>query len=159
MPIAKITDISTTNGPLLGIDPGKKTLGVAISDRYNFLSTSLITVKRKKFQLDAAEIFKIYNERQCKGIIMGHPINMDGTSGQRAQSVRALSKNLLTVQDVPLILWDERMSTQAVERDLIQQLDMSRAKRSAIIDAHAAQFILQGALDALQNLRANTEIK
>ena len=153
MPFVKICELSTINGPLLGIDPGTKTLGIAISDRNNLISTPIKTIKRKRITLDLDEVFNIYHNRNCQGIVIGHPINMDGTSGKRAQSVRALARNIINHEDIPLILWDERMSTQAVERDLISELDMSRAKRSEIIDAHAAQFILQGALDAIQNIR------
>lgn len=134
-------------GALLGLDPGTKTLGLAVSDPDQRLATSLTTIKRKKFTLDAEQLWALLDSRNCVGIVMGLPVQMDGKEGSRAQSVRALARNLLKLRDVPMAFWDERLSSSAVERELIAQ-DMRRDRRKQVIDREAAAFILQGALDA-----------
>ncbi len=135
-------------GALVGLDLGAKTIGVAVSDPDRRLAAGVETIRRKTFTADAARLLAIASERRAKGFILGLPINMDGSEGPRAQSTRAFARNLAKLTDLAIGLWDERLSTAAVERELIG-LDMSRAKRAKVIDEHAAIFILQGALDRL----------
>jgi putative holliday junction resolvase len=142
-------------GALVGLDLGTKTIGVAVSDPDRRLATGVETVKRKAFKADAARLLAIAAERSAVGLVLGLPINMDGSEGPRAQSTRAFARNFARLTDLAIALWDERLSTAAVERELIG-MDMSRAKRSQVIDEHAAMFILQGALDRLANLRGNS---
>ncbi len=148
MAVIDIMDIAA-HGALLGLDPGTKTIGIAVSDGARIAATPLETLKRTKFKTDAERVFSLYDDRQCVGIVLGMPINMDGTSGPRAQSVRAFATNLLQVRDVPLIFWDERLSTVAVERTLLAA-DTRRSRRKEVIDKMAAAYILQGALDRLR---------
>src|SRR5690242_7850897 len=140
-------------GALVGLDLGTKTIGVAVSDPDRRLATGVETIQRKTFTVDAARLLAIASERRAEGFILGLPINMDGSEGPRAQSTRAFARNLAKLTDFAIGLWDERLSTVAVERELIG-LDMSRAKRAKVIDEHAAIFILQGALDRLTKLRS-----
>jgi putative Holliday junction resolvase len=135
-------------GALIGLDLGTKTIGVAASDPDRRLATPVETIARKRFSLDAERLFELAAERKAAGFVLGLPINMDGTEGPRAQSTRAFARNLAGVTELPIALWDERLSTAAVERALIAA-DASRAKRKAVIDQHAAAYILQGALDRL----------
>lgn len=139
-------------GALLGLDLGTKTIGVAVSDPDRRLATGVETVQRKAFRADAARLLSLAAERNAAGFVIGLPINMDGSEGPRAQSTRAFARNLSALTDLAIGLWDERLSTAAVERELIG-LDVSRAKRAEVIDQHAAIFILQGALDRLARLR------
>jgi putative Holliday junction resolvase len=139
-------------GALIGLDLGTKTIGVAASDPDRKLATGVETIKRKAFKADAARLIAIAAERKAVGFVLGLPINMDGSEGPRAQSTRAFARNLAALTDLTIALWDERLSTSAVERELIG-MDVSRAKRADVIDEHAAIFILQGALDRLVNLR------
>ncbi|PHS24011.1 MAG: Holliday junction resolvase RuvX [Robiginitomaculum sp.] len=148
MAVIDIMDVPQS-GALLGLDPGTKTIGIAVSDGARIAATPLETVRRTKFKADAERIFTLYDDRQCVGIVLGMPINMDGTSGPRAQSVRAFAGNLLKVCDVPLVYWDERLSTVAVERTLLEA-DTRRSRRKEVIDKMAAAYILQGALDRLR---------
>jgi putative pre-16S rRNA nuclease len=148
MAVIDILDVPQS-GALLGLDPGTKTIGIAVSDGARIAATPLETVKRTKFKADAERVFTLYDDRQCVGIVLGMPINMDGTSGPRAQSVRAFANNLLKVRDVPLVYWDERLSTVAVERTLLEA-DTRRSRRKEVIDKLAAAYILQGALDRLR---------
>ncbi len=136
------------SGRLMGLDLGTKTIGVAISDGLRLTATPLETIKRKKFTIDADRICEIISENQIAGIILGLPLNMDGSEGPRAQSTRAFARNLKTRTDLPIAFWDERLSTSAVTRTLIQA-DVSRAKRTQVVDKLAASFILQGVLDRL----------
>jgi len=138
-------------GALIGLDLGTKTVGVAVSDPDRRLAAGVETVRRKAFKADAARLLAIASERNAVGFVLGLPINMDGSEGPRAQSTRAFARNFAKLTELPIALWDERLSTAAVERDLIAA-DVSRAKRAAVIDQHAAAFILQGALDRLANL-------
>ena len=138
-------------GALLGLDIGTKTIGVATSDGDRRLATGVETIARKTFTLDARRLLALAAERRCAGFVLGLPRNMDGSEGPRAQSVRAFARNLAKLTDLPIALWDERLSTAAVERELIAA-DVSRKKRAAVIDQHAAVFILQGALDRLANM-------
>ena len=141
----------TRGGRLLGLDLGTKTIGLALSDVEFRIATSLRTLKRLKFREDAAELVRIAGEFGVQGLVIGLPLNMDGTEGPRAQATRAFVRNLAPLLPLPVVLWDERLSTVAAERVLIAA-DLSRAKRGAVIDATAAAFILQGALDRLARL-------
>jgi putative Holliday junction resolvase len=139
-------------GALIGIDLGSKTIGVAASDPDRKLAAGVETIARKSFTLDAARLLALADERRATGFVLGLPINMDGSEGPRAQSTRAFARNLAKLTELAIALWDERLSTVAVERELIAA-DASRAKRAAVIDQHAAAYILQGALDRLARLR------
>jgi putative pre-16S rRNA nuclease len=139
-------------GALVGLDLGTKTIGVAISDPDRRLATGVETVQRNAFKADAARLLAIAGERNAVGFVLGLPINMDASEGPRAQSTRAFARNFSRLTDLAIALWDERLSTAAVERELIG-MDMSRARRAKVIDEHAAIFILQGALDRLARLR------
>lgn len=136
-------------GKLMGLDLGTKTIGVAISDGMRYSATPLETVKRKKFTEDAARLSVIAAEQNIVGIVLGLPLNMDGSEGPRAQSTRAFARNLAGKLDLPLAFWDERLSTSAVERTLLEA-DTSRAKRAEVVDKLAASYILQGALERLR---------
>jgi putative Holliday junction resolvase len=135
-------------GALVGLDLGTKTIGVAVSDPDRRLATGVETVARTTFTADAARLLVIARERNAAGFVLGLPINMDGSEGPRAQSTRAFARNFSKLTDLAIALWDERLSTVAVERELID-MDMSRARRAKVIDEHAAIFILQGVLDRL----------
>ena len=135
-------------GALIGLDLGTKTIGVAASDPDRRLATPVETIARKRFSLDVERLLELAGERAAAGFVLGLPINMDGTEGPRAQSTRAFARNLAKLTKLPIALWDERLSTAAVERALIAA-DASRTKRKAVIDQHAAAYILQGALDRL----------
>ncbi|PWE27201.1 Holliday junction resolvase RuvX [Pararhodobacter marinus] len=139
-------------GPIAALDLGTKTIGVAVSDLRRTVATPLETVKRKKFTLDAARLIEIARARQLSGFVLGLPLNMDGTEGPRCQSTRAFARNFATLTDLPIGFWDERLSTVAAERALLD-FDTSRAKRAAVIDHVAAGFILQGVLDRLAVIR------
>jgi putative Holliday junction resolvase len=134
-------------GVLLGLDLGTKTIGTALSDAGWRFATAGKTLPRGKFSRDLEALRTLASERRVAGIVIGLPLNMDGSEGARAQSARAYARNLAPL-GLPLLLWDERWSTTSAERDLIAQ-DMSRAKRAERIDSHAAAVILQAALDAL----------
>lgn len=138
-------------GPWLGLDLGTKTIGVALSDLLLATATPTETVKRKKFTLDAARLLEISTQRQVTGIILGWPLNMDGSEGPRCQSTRAFARNLSKLTDIPIGFWDERLSTVAAERALLEA-DTNRKRRAQVIDNIAASFILQGALDRMQHL-------
>jgi len=139
-------------GALIGLDLGTKTIGVAVSDPDRRLATGVGTVQRTSFTADAARLLAIAVERSAVGFVLGLPINMDASEGPRAQSTRAFARNFSRLTDLAIGLWDERLSTAAVERVLIRT-DMSRARRAEVIDEHAAIYILQGALDRLMTLR------
>ncbi|MEM6589249.1 MAG: Holliday junction resolvase RuvX [Pseudomonadota bacterium] len=141
--------------PILGLDLGEKTIGVAASDALLQGSNAVLTIKRKKFGLDAAALLDIAKDRDATGIILGLPRNMDGSEGPRCQSTRAFARNLSALTDLPIGFWDERLSTVAAERALIEA-DLTRKRRKEIIDSVAATYILQGALDRLRHIRAGT---
>lgn len=130
------------------MDPGTKTIGLALSDTMLIVATPMETLKRTKFKNDVARIIEIVEKENVGGFVIGWPVNMDGGEGPRCQSVMAFAKNLAERIDVPQTLWDERLSTAAVERTLIEA-DSSRAKRKQVVDKLAAAYILQGALHAL----------
>jgi putative holliday junction resolvase len=138
-------------GALIGLDLGTKTVGVAVSDPDRRLATGVETIARRTFSRDAERILFLCTDRKAAGIVLGLPINMDGSEGPRAQSTRSFARNLSNLTALPIVLWDERLSTAAVERDLIAA-NASRAKRAAVIDQHAAAYILQGALDRLARM-------
>ncbi|MBI1188689.1 MAG: Holliday junction resolvase RuvX [Alphaproteobacteria bacterium] len=151
MPILALPDFAAAlpAGPLIGLDPGAKRIGVAVSDTTRVIASALIVIARKKFAEDAARIFEAYDARGCVGLVVGLPLNMDGASGPAAQSARAFARNLIAVRDVPLLLQDERLSTSEAARTLIAA-DASRARRAEVVDKVAAAITLQSALDALK---------
>ena len=140
---------------LMGLDLGEKTIGVAASDGLLQAANAVVTIKRKKFGVDAAQLLEIAKDRNASGIILGLPRNMDGSEGPRCQSTRAFARNLSQLTDLPIGFWDERLSTVAAERALIEA-DLTRKRRKEIIDSVAATYILQGALDRLRHIRAGT---
>lgn len=149
-PLIEIAPLLPPRGALLGLDLGTKTIGVAASDPDRRLAAGVETIARKTFTADAQRLLALAGERNAAGFVLGLPINMDGSEGPRAQSARAFARNLARLTALPIAFWDERLSTFAVERDLIAA-DVSRKKRAAVIDQHAAAYILQGALDRLAN--------
>ena len=140
------------NQRLLGLDLGSKTIGLAISDSGRAVASPLETLRRKKFTADAEALIALIAERGIGGLVLGLPKNMDGSEGPRAQSTRQFAANLLEKIDIPIALWDERLSTAAVERVLIDEADMTRKRRGQVIDKMAAGVILQGFLDYLGNV-------
>ncbi|PKP69610.1 MAG: Holliday junction resolvase RuvX [Alphaproteobacteria bacterium HGW-Alphaproteobacteria-4] len=138
-------------GALAGLDLGTKTIGFAVSDGLRHVASPITTIRREKFTLDAAALLRLVAERDLKGIILGLPFNMDGSEGPRCQSTRAFARNLSRLTDVPIGYWDERLSTVAAERALLEA-DTSRKRRAEVIDHVAAAYILQGALDRLRNI-------
>ena len=138
--------------PLAGIDLGTKTIGVAVSDRLLSVATPLETIRRRKFTLDAEALLALIATRETGGIVLGLPRNMDGTEGPRAQSTRAFARNLSHLTDLPMTFWDERLSTVAAERALLEA-DTTRKRRAEVIDHVAAGYILQGLLDRLGHIR------
>ena len=143
-------DALPNGGKLAGLDVGTKTVGIAICDAGWHFAGPLETIKRTKFTQDLASLRRIIAAESTAGIVVGLPLNMDGSDSPRTQSVRAFARNLAPLE-LPLLLWDERWSTQAVERAMIEA-DVSRARRAEKVDALAAAHILQGAIDALANL-------
>lgn len=148
LPLAELAPLLPARGTLLGLDLGTKTIGVATCDPDRRLATPVETVRRTKFTADATRLLELADQRQAVGFILGLPLNMDGSEGPRAQASRAFARNFARLSGRPIGLWDERLSTVAVERALISA-DVSRARRAAVVDAHAAAFILQGAIDFL----------
>ena len=148
LPLVEAVAHLPVRGALIGLDLGTKTIGVAASDPDRRLATGVETVARKTLSADAARLIALAAERQAVAFVLGLPINMDGSEGPRAQSTRAFARNLARAGSLPIALWDERLSTAAVERALIAA-DVTRARRAKVIDQHAAAFILQGALDRL----------
>ena len=158
--LSEIPTLLERGSCLLGLDYGRKVIGVAVSDPGLCIASPLVSLMRKKFAVDAAALAAIITERQIGGVILGLPKNMDGSEGPTAQAVRAFVRNLskpgvLPRDDLPLAFWDERLSTSAVERFLIEG-DMSRKRRGEVVDKMAAAYILQGALDALKFERVRT---
>ncbi|WP_306117061.1 MULTISPECIES: Holliday junction resolvase RuvX [unclassified Roseovarius] len=140
---------------LIGLDLGEKTIGVAISDGLLSVASPFETIRRRKFGLDAARLLDIVAERNVGGIILGLPRNMDGSEGPRCQSTRAFARNLERLTDLPIGFWDERLSTVAAEKALLEA-DATRKRRAEVIDNIAASYILQGVLDRLSHLRASS---
>ena len=155
VPLEALLDLPP-HARLLGLDLGTKTIGLALSDLERQIATPLETIQRVKFGLDAAALLKIAEKHQIAGLVIGLPLNMDGTEGPRVQSTRAFVRNLAPLTALPIVFWDERMSTLAVTRTLLDA-DASRAKRAAVVDKMAAAYILQGALDRLGRLIPATD--
>jgi len=152
MIIERIHDIAaalTAGRRLLGLDLGSKTIGLAVSDADRRVASPLDTIRRTKFQADAKMLLGIVDAEDIGGLIIGLPVEMDGGEGRRCQSTRQFAANLLLLRDLPIAFWDERLSTAAVERVLIDEADMTRRRRALVIDKMAAAYILQGALDAM----------
>ena len=151
---ATIEDLAAAlprTGAIAGLDLGTKTIGVAVSDGLRQVASPLTVIRRQKFTLDAAELLRIAADRGLVGLVLGLPLNMDGSEGPRVQSTRAFARNLERLTPLPLSFWDERLSTVAAERALLEA-DASRRKRAEVIDQVAAGYILQGALDRLRHL-------
>ena len=148
LPLVEAARHLAARGALIGLDLGARTIGVATSDPDRRLATGIETIARRSFTTDAARLLALAAERKAAGFVLGLPVNMDGSEGARAQSTRAFARNLARVTELPIALWDERLSTAAAERGLIAA-DMRRARRAEVVDQHAAEFILQGALDRL----------
>ncbi|MEY1555091.1 Holliday junction resolvase RuvX [Yoonia sp. R2331] len=138
-------------GPVAGLDLGTVTLGVAVSDRMRGVATPVETIKRKKFGVDAAALLALCEKREVTGLVLGLPMNMDGSEGPRCQATRAFARNLNKLTPLPITFWDERLSTVAAERAMLEA-DMSRKRRGELIDHVAAAYILQGLLDRLAHL-------
>ena len=139
-------------GAVAGLDLGTTTIGVALSDLMRGVATPTETIKRKKFGIDAAALLKLATSRDVKGLVLGLPLNMDGSEGPRAQATRAFARNLEKLTPLPITFWDERLSTVAAERAMLEA-DLSRKRRAELIDHVAAGFILQGMLDRLAHIR------
>jgi len=149
MPVQELSDLPR-GAPLIGLDLGTKTIGVAASDSLWMIASPLETIAKTQFTRDAAALFKLRDSRHGRGIVIGLPVNMDGTEGPRAQSARAFARNLLRLDpDLPVAFWDERLSSAAVNRMMIDEMDMTRSRRAELVDKLAAAYILQGALDRL----------
>ena len=136
---------------LMGVDLGTKTIGLALSDVERRIATPLETIARVKFTKDVTRLFELMDKHEVAALIVGLPLNMDGSEGPRAQATRGFARNLGNLRDIAVVYWDERLSTAAVTRSLIEQ-DASRAKRAAVVDRMAAAYILQGALDRMDRL-------
>lgn len=141
--------------PVAGLDLGTETIGVAVSDGFRRVATPLETIRRKKFTLDAEKLLAIFAHREIAGVILGLPLNMDGSEGPRAQSTRAFARNLSRLTEIPIAFWDERLSTVAAEKALLEA-DTTRKRRAEVIDHVAASYILQGALDRMAHLEAGS---
>lgn len=150
--LATLRDLLPKGKRLLGLDLGAKTIGLALSDAGLAIASPLRTLKRTKFTADAAALKALIDEHDVGGLVLGLPVNMDGTEGPRCQSTRQFAANLLEKFDIPIAFQDERLSTAAVERVLIDEADMSRKRRGEVVDKMAAAYILQGALDAMARL-------
>ncbi len=150
--LEQFLQMGSTNARLMGLDLGSKTIGLALSDTMQTIASPLETITRKKFSEDAVKLLELATEHNAAALIIGLPLNMDGSEGPRVQSTKAFVRNLVKLTDLPLIFWDERLSTKAAERTLIEA-DTSRKRRSELIDKLAATYILQGALDRLSELR------
>ncbi|MBL8590137.1 MAG: Holliday junction resolvase RuvX [Methylobacteriaceae bacterium] len=150
-PLADLAARLPARARLIGLDLGTKTIGVAVSDVERRIASPLETIRRTKFSADAARLVEIAAAQQAAALVLGLPLNMDGTEGPRCQATRAFARNLAPLIAAPILFWDERLSTAAVTRSLIEQ-DASRAKRADVVDRMAAAYILQGALDILARL-------
>ena len=157
MAIVDITELRAavpTGKRLLGLDLGSKTIGLAICDSSFAIASPLETLRRRKFTQDAIDLEALIAERDVGGLVLGLPRNMDGSEGPRAQSTRQFAANLLGRSDIPIAFWDERFSTVAVERLLIDEANLSRRKRGNVVDKMAASYILQGAIDLIAAQRS-----
>jgi putative Holliday junction resolvase len=157
MPVVDLTELPALlprHAPIVGLDLGEKTIGVAVSDATLTVASPLELIRKTKFTDDAAALFKLMESRGAGGIVIGLPVNMDGTEGPRCQSSRAFGRNLLRLRDIPIAFWDERMSSMAVNRVLINEADVTRARRADLVDKMAAAWILQWALERLRSASA-----
>lgn len=152
--ISDFSEVLPQMRAIAGLDLGTKTIGVAVSDGLRGVATPLETVKRKKFGTDAEALLVILSKRDIAGLVLGLPRNMDGSEGPRCQSTRAFARNFAALWDKPITFWDERLSTVAAERALLEA-DTTRKRRAEVIDHVAASYILQGALDRLRHIQAN----
>jgi putative Holliday junction resolvase len=155
MPVLDLADFAAAlpaQAPVAGLDLGEKTIGVAVSDATRTVASPLETLRKGKFTQDAERLFALMESRGAAGLVIGLPVNMDGTEGPRCQSNRAFARNLLRLKDLPIAFWDERMSTMAVNRMLIGEMDLTRARRAEVVDKAAAAWILQGALERMRGL-------
>ncbi|MBS0409569.1 MAG: Holliday junction resolvase RuvX [Proteobacteria bacterium] len=153
MAIVDITELRAVlprNAPVVGLDLGTKTIGVAVSDASLMIASPLELIRKTQFTKDAEALFKAMDSRGAGGVVIGLPVNMDGTEGPRCQSARAFGRNLLRLKDLPIAFWDERLSSVAVNRVLIEEADVTRARRADLVDKMAAAYILQGALDRMR---------
>src|SRR5262245_6635303 len=153
LPLQQLRAALTLGQRLLGLDLGEKTIGTAVSDSLMTVATAVGTIRRKKLAADLAALQQVMTERSVGGLVIGLPLNMDGSEGPRCQSVRQFARNLLARMDLPIAFWDERLSTVAVTRPMIEA-DLTRGQRAKAVDTLAATYILQGALDALGTRRA-----
>ena len=154
MAICKVPELKAKlarNQVILGLDLGEKTIGLALSDAGHMIASPLVTITRRKFSQDAAELEALIDKYNVGALVMGLPVQMDGTEGGRAQSTRSFVAEFLKRRDLPVAFWDERLSTAAIQRMLTDEADLSRKRRSEIVDKAAAAYILQGALDSLRN--------
>jgi len=149
LPLPDLLPLLRRDQRLLGLDLGTKTIGLALSDVSRTIATPMETIVRKKFTQDAETLLKSVDRHDVGGLVLGLPVSMDGTEGPRCQSVRSFAANLLKLREIPIAFWDERLSTAAVTRTLLEA-DASRARRAELVDKLAAAYILQGALDALK---------
>ena len=150
MPVVAVAELKPLMGRdqrLMGLDLGTKTIGLALSDVSRSVASPYATIKRVKFTQDAAELLRIIDKEGVGGLVLGLPVEMSGEEGSRCQSVRAFATNLMKLRDLPLCFWDERLSTAAVTRTLLEA-DASRRRRAELVDKLAAAYILQGMLDA-----------
>lgn len=147
--LPQLPDALPNGAPVVGLDLGERTIGVAVSDTRLAIASPLALIRRTKFTHDAEQLFQLMEGRGAAGIVIGLPVNMDGTEGPRCQSARAFARNLLRLKDLPIAFWDERLSSAAVNRMLIGEADVARARRAKLVDKAAAVWILQGALDRL----------
>ena len=153
VPVFDLTDLPAAcppDTPWIGLDLGENTIGVAVSDTSRMIASPLQLIRKVKFSQDAAQLIKLMNGRNVSALVIGLPLNMDGTEGPRAQSCRAFARNLERIRPVNVAFQDERLSTTAVERFLIDELDLTRKRRADVVDRTAAAWILQGALDRLR---------
>lgn len=146
--LEQLAPLLPEKGRLMGLDVGTKTIGLALSDTSRTVATPLETIRRKKFTEDAGQLLDLALRNEAAALVVGLPLNMDGSEGPRVQSTRAFVRNLGPLTDLPIVFWDERLSTVAVERTLLEA-DASRKRRGEVIDKMAATYILQGALDRL----------
>jgi putative holliday junction resolvase len=154
MPVCKPSDLTAKlarNQTILGLDIGEKTIGLALSDVGYMIASPLLTIARRKFTQDAAELAGIMAKHNVGALVIGLPVQMDGTEGARAQATRSFAAEFLKKQDIPIAFWDERLSTAAVQRMLTDEADLSRRRRAEVVDKAAAAYILQGALDAIRS--------
>jgi putative Holliday junction resolvase len=149
LPLEEFAAALPARTPLAAVDVGEKTIGVSVSDISRMIASPLELIRKVKFTQDAETLFRLMQGRGAMGLIVGLPVNMDGTEGPRCQASRAFARNLLRLRDFPIAFWDERLSTVAVQRMLTEEADLTRARRADLVDKAAAAWILQGVLDRL----------